>query len=104
MATKLFLEHQTTGITKKAPIGYSVTTLLFGPFPALLRGDFKWFLIMCILSGTGLVFLLFPFIYNEMYVKKLLEKGFKVVHAEGDSVANIKQKLQINLPMLEKTG
>ena len=39
MATKLFFEHPATGITKQAPIGYSVTTLFFGPLS--MKIDFE---------------------------------------------------------------
>jgi hypothetical protein len=102
MAVKLMMEHPNTGIIKRAPIGYSVTTLLFGPFPALLRGDWKWAVIMALLDGTGILWLVFPFLYNKLYVKQLLGKGFKVLDAEGDSVENIKRKLSINLPTLTK--
>lgn len=42
----------------------------------------------------------FPFIYNKLYVEKLLEKGFKVKDVEGESFENAKRRLGINLPML----
>ncbi len=102
MAIKLIMEHPNTGIIKRAPIGYSVTTLFFGPLPALLRGNLKWAVIMALLAGTGIPWLVFPFLYNKLYVKTLLNKGFKVIDAEGASIENIKRLLNINLPMLEK--
>jgi len=102
MATQLVMENPNTGIVKKAPIGYSISTLFFGPLPALFRGDIKWAIIMALLDGTGIPWLVFPVIYNKLYVKKLLEKGFKVIDVEGDSVESVKRKLSINLPMLEK--
>lgn len=67
-----------TGMKKEVPTGYSWTTLLFGCFVPLFRGDGKWFFIMlvCALITYGISNLIFPFFYNDVYIKGLLEKGF----------------------------
>jgi len=65
--------------TKNAPTGFSWTTFFFGFFPAIIRGDIKWGLIMlgiALVTG-GLSWLVFPFIYNKIYIKSLIEIGYK---------------------------
>ena len=59
--------------------GFSWTTLFFGIFVSLCRGDWKWFLIMLIANifTYGLASIVFAFIYNKIYINDLLEKGYK---------------------------
>jgi hypothetical protein len=76
---QIFLENPNTGQHKEAKIGFSWTTFFFGFIPALTRGDWKWgaiqFLVACCTLGlSGLVFM---FIYNKLYIKDLLNDGFK---------------------------
>jgi hypothetical protein len=100
---KLIMENPNTGITKKAPVGFSWTTLFFGGFPALFRGDIKWFFIQLLIAcfTAGISNLVFAFIYNKIYVQKLLEKGFKVKDVESGSLEAAKNKLGINLPKFD---
>lgn len=67
------------GLIKNIKIGFSWTTFFFGFFVPLVRGDWKWFLIMVIagIITAGLANLVFCFIYNKIYINDLLEKGFK---------------------------
>ncbi len=89
MSTKISLKHTHSGVIKPAPIGFSWTTFFFGGFPALLRGDLKWAVIMWIiwLSGLGLSLLTFGItslvfgivlgvIYNKRYVVERMEEGY----------------------------
>ncbi|WP_169085691.1 DUF2628 domain-containing protein [Paenibacillus sp. PL91] len=74
------------GGVKEVKVGFSWTTLLFGFFPALFRGDLKWAVIMFIISAAVGVFtvgfgawipgIVFSFVYNKIYIKELLEKGY----------------------------
>lgn len=98
---KLTLEHPHSGIIKQAPVGYSWTTLLFPSLPALLRGDFKGFLIQAILACLLVPILIFPLIYNKQYIQKLLSAGYKVRSTEAISLEEARQKLGINLPAME---
>ena len=74
------MENPNTGIIKTAPVGFSWTTLFFGGFPSLFRGDIKWFIIQLIVDCFTfcVAVFVFPFICNKLYIKNLLEKGFKV--------------------------
>ena len=86
------------GVTKEAPVGFSWTTFFFGFFPALIRGDWVWALIM-VAAGMvtfGISGFVFCFIYNRIYIQGLLKKGFKVKSYSGNK-ALIEQKAQIKL-------
>lgn len=75
---ELMLMHETRQKLLRVPIGYSWTMLFFGPLVPLFRGDIKYALITFFLSyiSNGLSRLIFPFIYNRMYIERLLKKGY----------------------------
>lgn len=75
-----------TGEERKAPIGFSWTTLFFGFFPALIRGDWKWSLIMLVFTClTGPIsWIVFPFIYNRIYYNESIREGFAHVSYENN--------------------
>ncbi|MDQ0221202.1 DUF2628 domain-containing protein [Peribacillus cavernae] len=75
------------GVSKDVKLGFSWTTFFFGFFPALFRGDLKWATIMFVIAALAGVFtlgfgawipgIIFSFVYNKIYVKDLLEKGYR---------------------------
>lgn len=67
-----------SGVIKNIKVGFSWTTLFFGLFVPLFRGDWKWFLIILIADvlTMGIANIIFCFIYNKIYINELLEKGF----------------------------
>ena len=71
-------KHKDTGVVKTAPLGFSWTSLLFGVFVPLLRGDVKWFFLSLVIAllTFGIGWLFIPFIYNKIYIKNLMEKGY----------------------------
>ena len=84
------------GLQKQAKVGFSWTTLFFSFFVPLLRGDFKWAILMFLVEvfiSIGLVIpifilsflvhLVFPFIYNRKYIEGLLENGYKPANEES---------------------
>ncbi|MGG1630843.1 DUF2628 domain-containing protein [Rossellomorea sp. NRS-1567] len=83
---KARLQNQ-AGVTKEVKVGFSWTTFFFGFFPALFRGDLKWAAIMFIMAAVVGVFtlgfgawipgIIFSFVYNKIYIKDLLEKGYR---------------------------
>ncbi|WP_160033837.1 DUF2628 domain-containing protein [Paenibacillus sp. An7] len=84
------------GVTKDVKVGFSWTTFFFGFFPALFRGDLKWAAIMFILSvifasftlgiGAWICGIVFSFVYNKIYIKELLEKGYRPVNESDRAV------------------
>lgn len=76
---KMTLEKN--GMRKEVKQGFSWTTLFFGCFVPLFRGDLKWAIIMFLLAfmTLGLSWLIMPFIYNKKYLEELLNNGWKVI-------------------------
>lgn len=66
------------GMVKEAKIGFSFTTFFFGTFVPALRGDWKYagIMVVCSMITCGISTLVFPFVYNKLYIKELLMKGF----------------------------
>jgi hypothetical protein len=99
---KIIFENPKTGYIRVAPVGFSWTTMFFGFFPALLRGDWKWAAIMTVLAimTSCLSFLVFMFIYNKLYIKDLIANGYKVKSVENRSIDVISNNLGIVLPLM----
>ncbi|MGG3510355.1 DUF2628 domain-containing protein [Paenibacillus lautus] len=92
---KIYLKND-AGVTKQVKVGFSWTTLFFAFFPALFRGDLKWAVIMFIISavvgpftlgiGAWISGIIFSFVYNKIYIKELLEKGYRPATEEARAV------------------
>ena len=82
MATAVNLKTQ-NNVTRQGVVGFSWTTLFFGFFVPLLRGDWKWFIIMLIanLFTAWIASIIFCFIYNKIYTRNLLESGYSPADA-----------------------
>ena len=92
------INFEKNSLTKEAPVGFSWTTLFFGFFPALIRGDMKWAVIIFAATFVtfGLAGIVFAFIYNRLYIQSLVEKGFKIKNYSGNKTL-IEQKAHIKL-------
>jgi hypothetical protein len=104
LAKVVMLRHKDSGLMKKGYFGFSWTTLCFGMFPALFRGDFVTFIgafvVLVLLGiftfgiGFGLAMFVWAFLYNGYYTRRLLERGY--VLADSDSVmTEAKMRLRI---------
>ena len=99
--TKLVMESPYTGQIKEAPVGFSWTVLFFAFFPPLFRRDWKWAIIMFLLTmiTMGLSGLLFMFIYNKLYIRDLIGDEYIVKSVGVGTLDQVSQKLGINLPV-----
>jgi hypothetical protein len=100
--TEIQFKKENTGEMKKAPVGFSWTTAFFGIFPALFRGDFKWGLIMALIAiiTFGLSHFVFMFIYNKLYIKKLIEDGYKAESISNNDFNKVSSSLGIDIPVM----
>jgi len=76
------LVNDKTKELKEVKDGFSWTTLFFNGWVPLIRGDFYYLFIMWIVRCItfGVSWLVFPFIYNKLYVSRLInKKGFRIV-------------------------
>lgn len=85
MAKIVMMKHPKTGVVKKGFFGFSWTTLFFGGFPALFRGDILTGVIVTVISllTFGIGGIIWAFFYNKKYTTTLLEKGYKFADSEG---------------------
>ncbi|CAH1851842.1 DUF2628 domain-containing protein [Convivina praedatoris] len=84
--------------TKRVKIGFSWTTLFFNAFPTLFRGDWKWFFIALVIQiilgvpsfgiGVGIFSIVFAFIYNGLYLRDLLAKGYRPMDDMSKNIIN----------------
>lgn len=81
MAKVIWMKNPQTGFVKKGFYGFSWTTLLFGGFPAFFRGDLLTgvlVIIAAVLTG-GISSIIWAFMYNRYYTRKLIEQGYQFV-------------------------
>lgn len=94
--------YLTNGVeVKKAPVGFSWTVFFFGLFPPFFRQDWLWgfgLLVAAFFVGP-LAGIVASFIYNKVYIKSLIAKGYKFSDTSGVSETQLKQYLgYIELP------
>ena len=87
MATKINMLNPDTGLIKTGFYGFSWTTFFFGAFPALFRSDFITFVgvfvVLTIIAiategfGIFLAMIVWAFMYNKYFTRRLIERGFK---------------------------
>lgn len=72
------MKNHSTGHEITVKEGFSWTVFFWGCFTPLARGDVKWAFIMFVsaIITCGFSWLVFPFIYNGIYINDLIKKGY----------------------------
>lgn len=126
MATEIMMRHKASGLMKSGYYGFSWTTFFFAGFPALFRKDFLTFIgslpVLFIVAiptagvGAFIAMLIWAFMYNSYYTKRLLERGYefcgtsaeneKAASALGVSIysAELNKETRPNVPTHESTS
>lgn len=89
---KVRLENS-AGMCKEVKVGFSWTGLFFGILVPMVRGDWKGFFIWLIVDivTVGIGWLIFPFVYNKTYIKRIIEnRGYLPATNEDMSILNSK--------------
>lgn len=85
-------------MVKEIKKGFYWTFFFFGLFVRLIRGDLRLAIIMLLLQDLAVVFtlgigvyvvsLIFAFTYNKIYIKALIEKGYRLTEEFEEIVSN----------------
>lgn len=87
----LIFKNPRTGIIKVAPTGFSWTVLLFGFLVPLHRKDWLWTAIILFsqIVTFGLAAVPFAFLYNKLYARKLIKRGYTYFSRTGSVAPEI---------------
>lgn len=99
-SNRVFMENPRTGQRRELPVGFSWTCLLFGAFPLMFRGAWKWVLISMGLAmiTIGFSFLFIPFFINKKCIEDAVNDGFAVKAVLKGTVEELEASLGMNLP------
>ncbi|MBM3379690.1 MAG: hypothetical protein ACKO3C_01105 [Betaproteobacteria bacterium] len=78
MATKVMIQHPTSGLTRKGYFGFSWTYLFFGWWVPMFRGELGVAALHLLFTVVtlGLWQIIVAFLYNKQYMTRMLEKGY----------------------------
>lgn len=100
----LILERN--GIKKMCPVGFSWTTFFFAFFVPLLRGDAVMTALMILtliltIPLFSLPFYIWCFVYNKVYIKRLISDGYTFVDVYGQcSKEMVEMKIGVDFDKL----
>lgn len=104
MATSITLKQPTSGLTATGYYGFSWTSFFFSGIPAIMRGDLGIGLGVLAVAIVGGIFslsilmfvvnIVWAFVYNKSYTRKLLERGY-VIDEAAPNAAEAKAALGV---------
>lgn len=86
------LKHPQNGKTRTAPVGICWPMAVLGPFPALYRRDWHYFLpfLAVAIISLGATSWILMLSYNQMYLRRALKSGYRAVYVrdkQGNALA-----------------
>jgi hypothetical protein len=101
VSNEVYFVHPKKGVRVTAPVGYSWTTLFFGPFPMMFRKKILWFFGILLLSyfTLGIANIVLGFFINKFYIKSLISDGFEIEGVKHGSVEELSPLLGIFIPV-----
>lgn len=86
------IKHNVSGVIKKVPEGFSWTSLFFGWFVPLFRGDFQWAFLWLLISifTVGIGQIIMAFTYNKSYLRRMMEIGY--IPADDETLMKLTTK------------
>lgn len=96
MATLVYMKNLSNNLMGKAYVGFSWTSLLFGPFPLLFRNEWGFFLILVAVHillavvsfgiGNFILGLVWAFYFNKWHMRRLIERGYLIDESQTESL------------------
>lgn len=85
MATKVYIQNPTNGLTKAGYFGFSWTYFFFGWWVPLIRGELGIAALHLLFTIFTLGFwqIIMCFLYNKQYMTRMLEKGYVLKDSEA---------------------
>jgi hypothetical protein len=106
----LHMIHPTSGKRKRAPVGFSWTSLFFGVITPIWRQDWLAAVVLLPLTIVSILFgvvwiqwILQGFFYNSWYLEQLIKNGYQLERAEGQHIDEIEASLGMRVPRYETT-
>ena len=105
-ATKIALHHRGRDKGCLAPVGFSWTTFFFGGFALLFRRPRAWWLTIGVFAVAVPTFavsnLVVAFFANQLYVRTLIRKGFRMRDVPPDQLGDVLSRLGISRSRLDE--
>ena len=103
--TKVTLYHRERDKVCLAPVGFSWTTLFFGPFALIFRSPRAWILTLAVAALAAVTVtvsnIVFAFFANQLYIRTLIRKEFRMRDVPPDRLGEIASKLGISRSRLD---
>lgn len=98
----VYFQNPHTNQTRRAPVGYSWTVLVFGPLVFIARKEWMLFAMTLVLTALTLHIsnIVLSFKVNRMYIQMLVNLGYRVVRVRHGTVEGVAEELGIQLPSL----